>query len=170
MMMIAKYKGNFYNYSCEKEQIDWNHNVAINCGKSYLSTRRLEKQLSGFIKRNDIMYMKIDEQSLSDIFYIEYIVGYDTDLPSIPTEWIVQDIIDEKIKVEYGLGHLPGWSACDKYTSFNLIDKDDIKSSKLQYVYTKKDGIKYSEPVVDEKRVDIDELIRVYREYWWKNL
>lgn len=56
------------------------------------------------------MAKKVDEEELTDIFYVNCFINYDTGLAKIPTEWLVNNIIDGKIEIEYGLGFLPGWN------------------------------------------------------------
>ena len=169
-MMIAKYCENYYNYSCDKKLIDWKHYVALPSDRCYLVSNKPQKLLIDFLNKNGIIYKNINEEELTDIFYIECWVGYDTGLPNIPTEWLVQDIDNDRVKIEYGLGVLPGWGGCDKYVSFNYISKEEITSSRIVYVYTKKDGKRFDIPYVEEKSVSIDELLHVYEEFSRNNL
>ena len=78
--------------------------------------------------------------------------------------------IDGKIEIEYGLGLLPGWTGIEQYVCRKQLDKSEVSSPKIGVVYTKKDGVRLSEPFVEEKNVDIDELIRIYMHYLRENI
>lgn len=173
MVMIANYKGNEYYYSCKiiPFECDWRYYQAVHEDYSSISTYKVEKAEEDF-KPNKYgkMAKKIDEEELTDIFYVMCYVDYDTGLSKIPTEWLVNDFIDGKIEIEYGLGLLPGWTGIEQYVCRKQLDKSEVSSPKIGGVYTKKDGVRLSEPFIEEKNVDIDELIRIYMHYLRENI
>ena len=154
MVMIAKYKENEYYYSCKiiPFECDCRYYQAVHEDYSSISTYKMEKAEEDF-KPNKYgkMAKKIDEEELTDIFY-------------------VMCYIDGKIEIEYGLGLLPGWTGIEQYVCRKQLDKSEVSSPKIGVVYTKKDGVRLSEPFVEEKNVDIDELIRIYMHYLRENI
>lgn len=173
MNMIAKYKGNEYRYTCKIVQFgeDWRFYKAEHADYSHIITSDPQKYGMDFQPNSyGDMAKKIDEEELTDIFYVMCYVDYDTGLSKIPTEWLVNNIIDGKIEIEYGLGLLPGWRGIDRYVCSKQLDRNEVSAPKIRVVYTKKDGVMLSEPHVEEKNVDIDELIRVYEHYLRDNL
>lgn len=171
--MIANYKGNEYYYSCKiiPYECDWRYYKAIHEEYSNISTYNMKNAEKDFkLNRFGKMAKKVDEEELTDIFYVNCFINYDTGLAKIPTEWLVNNIIDGKIEIEYGLGLLPGWTGIEQYVCRKQLDKSEVSSPKIRIVYTKKDGIRLTEPYVEEKTVDVEELIRVYKHYLRDNI
>ena len=157
MNMIAIYKGVEYSYTCKylKFAQDWRYYRAEHADFSRIVT-------------NDARKSK--EEELTDIFYVNCFINYDTGLAKIPTEWLVNRIIDGKIEIEYGLGLLPGWNGVDQYVCSKLLGKDEVSSPKVRFIYTKKNGNMLKEPYVEERAVDIEEMISIYNHYLRDNI
>ena len=173
MNMIALFRGVEYSYTCKylKFAQDWRYYRAEHANFSRIATNDLKKCREEFQSNSfGEMERKIAEEELSDIFYVNCFINYNTGLARIPTEWLVNNIIGEKIEIEYGLGLLPGWDGVDQYVCSKLLGKDEVSSPKVRYVYTKKDGRVLEEPYVEERDVDIEEMISIYNHYLRENI
>ncbi|MBR4670292.1 MAG: hypothetical protein IKO84_06805 [Butyrivibrio sp.] len=173
MNMIAIYKGVEYSYTCKylKFAQDWRYYRAEHADFSRIVTNDARKSKEDFLPDSfGEMGKKIAEEELTDIFYVNCFINYDTGLAKIPTEWLVNRIIDGKIEIEYGLGLLPGWNGVDQYVCSKLLGKDEVSSPKVRFIYTKKNGNMLKEPYVEERAVDIEEMISIYNHYLRDNI
>ena len=173
MNMIAKYRGKEYCYSCKLLQwkSDWNYYQAIHAEYSKINTNDPQKVYDDFhLNEFGRMEKEIAEEELTDIFYVNCFINYDTGLAKIPTEWLVNKFIDGKIEIEYGLGLLLGWNGVDQYVCRKLLGKDEVSSPKVRFIYTKKYGNMLKEPYVEERDVDIEDMISIYNYYLRDNI
>ena len=65
---------------------------------------------------------------------------------------------------------MPGWNGVDQYVCRKLLDKDEVSSPKVRFIYTKKDGNMLKEPYVEERDVDIEDMISIYNHYLRDNI
>lgn len=158
--MIAKYKGDYYLYACKKKERGL---LAVDDNENYLITRKKEKSSKEFqVEENRFFVKKTRIDELTDVFEVVYLVEYDTGIPNLLKKWEPVSIKNGIIKLAYGMGILPGWDLEDKFVCTKNIDKEDVHSGVIKVIYTKKDGEVFEEPHIEEKTVDIEELIRVY--------
>ena len=165
--MIAKYNGEHYYYVCGEEIFDKRYKLAKESDISNIITMKKEKCFSDFlaVPQYGEFYKKVDMHELTDIFYVEFFIEYDTGLPDIGVikNWSFDKVKDDLIKLEYSPGQLPGWYPEEQYVCSKYVGRDEILSSKIMTVYTKKNGVMFSEPYIIEENVDYGELI-----YWCK--
>lgn len=68
------------------------------------------------------------------------------------------------------MGFLPGWDGEDKFVCTKSVNKEDINSGIIRMIYTQKDGVVFEKPHVEEKTVDIEELIYTYNFFADENI
>ncbi len=166
--MIAKYKGNYYLYACKKKAEGL---LAVDDKDNYLITRKKEKSSKEFqFEDNRFFVKKTRIEELTDLFKIVYIVEYDSGFPNLLKKWETTSIKSGIIKLTYGMGFLPGWDGEDKFVCTKSVNKEDINSGIIRMIYTKKDGVVFEKPHVEEKTVDIEELIYTYNFFADENI
>lgn len=156
--MIAKYNRELYEI--------------VRNGKKYeIITYQDNKASEGFIKDKDLYFKTVldDDIMLTDIFNVEFYVYYNTGLPSVQSEWRISlggaSIKDEKVRLRFAEGYLPGWEVEEKGVCVKDIELEDILDSKIIYNYIKREGIKLESPYIEEKNISKEELKNMYVMY-----
>lgn len=101
--MVAVYKGNKYKFVSNKRRKE-------------IITRCVQKTGNTFLKENDIYYKPIDKKDLSDIYATEFYIFFDAGLKGVSSWWKVSeaDLSDDKVKLRFAEGILPGWNIEEK--------------------------------------------------------
>lgn len=142
---------------------------------SELITYNQSKAIKGFEKSNDIFYkpVELSDNNLNEIFDITAVVFYDTELNDVPTEWILSlnnDISNSGFLLRFAKGILPGWNIEEKNVCTLEIGAESIKNARLIYKYIKKNGECLKQPLIEEKTVTADELIKIASYFKNRNL
>lgn len=114
--MIAVYKGNKYKF-------------VLNKRRKGIITRCVQKTDGSFFKENDIYYKPLDEKDLSDIYAVEFYVFFDTGFKDVSTWWKITeaDLLDNKVKLRFAEGILPGWDIFKLSAKLHSCLKSSIK-------------------------------------------
>ena len=171
--MLAKYNGEYYYYVCGEKIVDKRYKLAIESSVSNIITVKKDKCSSDFCVSPYCgeFYKKVDMSELTDIFDVDFFVEYDTGLPTLGVmNWFFDKAKGDMIKLEYSPGQLPGWYPEEQYVCYKYVGRDEILSSKMVTVYTKKNGVMYSEPYIVEEYLDYDQLIYLFNQYSRENL
>lgn len=161
--MIAKYNGELYE-------------IVRNGEKYQIITYQDNKASQGFTKHKDLYFKTVsdDDIMLTDIFDVEFCVYYNTGLPSVQSEWRIslggESIKDEKVRLRFAEGYLPGWEVEEKGVCVKEIELEDVLDSKIIYKYIKREGIKLESPYIEEKNISKEELKSMYDMYKKGNL
>lgn len=102
-MLVAVYKGNKYKFVSNKR-------------RKGIITRCVQKTDGSFLKENDMYYNPVDEKDLSDIYTIEFYIFFDAGLKGVSSWWKITeaDLLDNKVKLRFAEGILPGWNIEEK--------------------------------------------------------
>lgn len=98
-MLVAVYKGNKYKFVSNKR-------------RKGIITRCVQKTDGSFLKENDMYYKPINKKDLSDIYMIEFYIFFDAGLKGVSSWWKITeaDLLDNKVKLRFAEGILPGWN------------------------------------------------------------
>ena len=109
-MLVAVYKGNKYKFVSNKR-------------RKGIITRCVQKTDGSFLKENDMYYNPVDEKDLSDIYMIEFYIFFDAGLKGVSSWWKITeaDLLDNKVKLRFAEGILPGWNIEEKNVCTNEI-------------------------------------------------
>lgn len=156
--MIAKYNKELYEI--------------VENGKNYeIITYQSNKAGDGFIKDRNLYFKLVlnDDIMLTDVFSVEFVVGYNTEIPSVQREWKIsldeESVKAEKVKLRFAEGYLPGWEVEEKGVCVKEIDMRALMYSKMVYNYRKKNGKKCDMLCTEEKVLSIEELKKMYYLY-----
>lgn len=145
--MVAVYKGNKYKFVSNKR-------------RKGIITRCVQKTDGSFLKENDTYYKSVDEKDLSDIYTVEFYVFFDTGLKDVSAWWKVTeaDLSDDKVKLRFAEGILPGWNIEEKNVCTNEIDFNEISCAKVEFVFEKING--KEENVIKEETKSWNEILQ----------
>ena len=119
--MIAVYKGTQYKI--------------IKDGKRWeLISKKPNSIEAGFTKGGDLFYKSIDNLTLLDDIYDMWImVVYDTHFDKVSKQWRLEItkefFMDNKVKLLFGEGLLPGWTVEDKNVCSKYVDISEISDA-----------------------------------------
>ena len=82
----------------------------------------------------------------------------------------LESIKDEKVRLRFAEGYLPGWEVEEKGVCVKEIELEDVLDSKIIYKYIKREGIKLESPYIEEKNISKEELKSMYDMYKKGNL
>lgn len=136
--------------------------------KYVLITDRQDKADDSFT--HDISYytkqIVLSDSKLISLYNLKLKADYNTNLPEVPVTWNVefgQDAIkNNKLKLIFWHGILPGWLGDDKTISHQYIDFKNIGQCYAEYTYYKKNGQLFSDgPMHMFAKISIDELAQI---------
>ena len=150
--MVAVYKGNKYKFVSNKR-------------RKGIITRCVQKTDGSFLKENDTYYKSVDEKDLSDIYTVEFYVFFDTGLKDVSAWWKVTeaDLMDDKVKLRFAEGILPGWNIEEKNVCTNEINFNEIPYAKVKFEFKKING--KEENVIKEEIKRWNEILQNISEY-----
>lgn len=109
-------------------------------------------------------YKQVDSKDLTDIYDYKFVVIYDTGLKIEKKEWVLGDVWFEMIeedKVNIAMrSSIPyaGWEMVDRNIFAKWVNISELEGAKLRRYYSKKDGIEYDPPLIEERNIDVNEL------------
>ena len=67
-------------------------------------------------------YNPVDEKDLSDIYMIEFYIFFDAGLKGVSSWWKITeaDLLDNKVKLRFAEGILPGWNIEEKKCLYKM--------------------------------------------------
>lgn len=150
--MVAVYKGNKYKFVSNKR-------------RKGIITRCVQKTDNTFLKENDIYYKPIDKKDLSDIYATEFYIFFDAGLKGVSSWWKVSeaDLSDDKVKLRFAEGILPGWNIEEKNVCTNEINFNEIQYAKVKFEFKKING--KEENVIKEEIKRWNEILQNISEY-----
>lgn len=150
--MVAIYKNNKYKFVSNKR-------------RKGIITRCVQKTDGSFLKENDMYYKSVDEKDLSDIYMVEFYVFFDTGLKDVSSWWKITeaDLSDNKIKLRFAEGILPGWNIEEKNVCTNKINFNEIPYAKVKLEFKKING--KEENVLKEEIKRWNEILQNINEY-----
>lgn len=125
----------------------------------------MQKTDGSFLKENDTYYKPVDEKDLSDIYMIEFYIFFDAGLKGVSSWWKITeaDLLDNKAKLRFAEGILPGWNIEEKNVCTNEINFNEIQYAKVKFVFTKING--KEENVTKEEIKRWNEILQNINEY-----
>lgn len=150
--MVAVYKGNKYKFVSNKR-------------RKGIITRCVQKTDNTFLKENDIYYKPIDKKDLSDIYAIEFYIFFDAGLKGVSSWWKITeaDLSDNKIKLRFAEGILPGWNIEEKNVCTREINYEETSCAKVKFTFKKING--KEENVTKEEIKRWNEILQNISEY-----
>lgn len=136
-----------------------------------------ENKIDKDFKEDEGVFFKEIEQSdknIEDIFELKFYVEWDSGIENTPSEWYVQHskgiILDNKMKLYFAQGHLPGWNVEEKTICSNIIDFNEVEKYIVQYEYSVKKGRKLEEKEIDREYATKEEFIEKFNQYLVDNI
>lgn len=161
--MYIRYDNKLYSYRNLRD-----------CNK--IVTRKVEKSNETFYKHRSVWVKVIEniDKNIEDIFDLKFYVEWDSGIENTPSEWYVQHskgiILDNKMKLYFAQGHLPGWNVEEKTICSNIIDINEVEKYIVQYEYFVKKGRKLEEKEIDRQYVIKEEFIEKFNQYLADNI
>lgn len=61
------------------------------------------------------------------------------------------------------MGPFNGWEVCDRSFHTKWVDNSELEGAKIRFIYEKKNGIEYIFPLIEEKKIEVSELFKYYK-------
>ena len=119
-------------------------------------------------KANPGFYRTVSENELNDIYRYQLVVIYNSHIAGVSSEWdlttYVANIEEKRVKLSLEkMGPFNGWEVCDRSFHTKWVDNSELEGAKIRFIYEKKNGIEYSFPLIEEKKIEVSELFKYYK-------
>jgi len=156
--MIVKYNNNEYKYA----------RILFMRNEFYIFTRikSIVDDSFKYDSEKEWYYKQVDTVDLTDIYDVKFVVLYDSEVKNGKKEWVLGDVWFEMIeqdKVNIAMkSSIPyaGWEMADRNIFTKWIYNHEIEGAKIRFYYSKKDGIDYDPPLIEERDIEVNNIYK----------
>jgi len=121
-------------------------------------------------KANSGFYRTVTREELTDIYRYQLVAEYDSHINGVSMEWdlttYVANIEEKRVKLSLQkMGPFNGWTLHDRDFHTKWVDTSELTGAKIRFIYEKKNGVEYSFPFIEEKKIEVSELYKYFLHY-----
>ena len=149
-----------------------------------LGTHKKAKCIQGFIEDDDCYIRDMSEvvNEIDSIFDVKYYVTYTNKTKTIrgKRRWQVSETVPlhrgfdiEKNEVGIctnGMRRSSDWIQFDSCACSKIVDISECSDFTVRYEYSRKDGVDYEEPLIEEQEVSAEDFKRIMVSYRRQNI